>query len=91
MVLRSSVRYLGAVDGWCCWRRRANHHTTNTLSEHGNGTARSGSASNSPTRRQGRSLALMAEDTDRGCLVLFGGVAYRRQYCDTWEYGPDRP
>lgn len=39
----------------------------------------------------GRSLALMAEDTDRGRLVLFGGLAYRRQYCDTWEYGPDRP
>ena len=39
----------------------------------------------------GRCLALMAEDTDRGCLVLFGGVAYRRQYCDTWEYGPDKP
>ncbi len=38
-----------------------------------------------------RSMALIAEDTDRGCLVLFGGVAYRRQYCDTWEYGPDRP
>lgn len=38
-----------------------------------------------------RSMALIAEDTDRGCLVLFGGLAYRRQYCDTWEYGPDRP
>jgi hypothetical protein len=61
------------------------------VSEHWQWDGKTWEACQFPIAPPGRSLALMAEDTDRGCLVLFGGVAYRRQYCDTWEYGPDRP